>query len=67
MNKELVFVRDLKIDNFLTFTKAIISTKDRIFPYKNMSAFWGKTNADITEIEAPHYIFDRVKNWSDLI
>jgi biotin synthesis protein BioG len=67
LKQELVSIRDLKIDKFFTFNNAILSSKDRIFPYKNMVNFWTEKNVNITEIEGAHYIFDRYKEWSDLL
>lgn len=67
LKEELIEIRDLKIKNRLKFDKAIISKKDRIFPYKNMRKFWNEESADIVELDAPHSIFDLFQNWSDLL
>ncbi len=67
LKQELVSIRALKVDKFLTFPKAIISSKDRIFPYKNMMNFWREKQVNITEVEGAHYIFDQYNNWSDLL
>ena len=67
LRQELISIRDLKINDFLSFNKAILSTKDRIFPFNNMLNYWQTTKTDIVQIEGSHYIFDKIKNWSDLI
>lgn len=67
LKEELISIRDLKVNNFLPFDTAFLSTKDRIFPFKNMLNFWAEKNIKITEIENSHYIFDSYKNWSDFI
>ncbi len=67
LKQELIAIRDLKVNNYLVFNKAILSTKDRIFPYKNMKNFWTEKNIKIVDAESYHSIFDLYKNWSDLL
>ena len=67
LKDELISLRDLKIDNFISFNKAILSEKDRIFPFDNMLKFWQETNAQIIRTDAGHYLFNKYTNWSDLI
>jgi len=67
LKQELIAIRDLKVSNYLIFNKAILSTKDRIFPYKNMKNFWMEKNINIVDTEAYHSIFDLYQNWSDLL
>lgn len=67
LKEELIAIKNLKPVNFLNFNKVIVSTKDRIFPYNNMISFWREKNAEIIELEAPHYVFNLFKNWSDFI
>ncbi|MBQ9245664.1 DUF452 family protein [bacterium] len=67
LKQELISIRDLKIQNYFKFNKAILSTKDRIFPYKNMYKYWEEQNTPIVEIQSAHYIFDKYKNWSELL
>ena len=67
MKEELITIKNLKPSNFLNFNKAVISLKDKIFPYKNMINFWNEKNIEINEIDAPHYVFDLYKNWSDFL
>jgi len=55
LKAELISIRDLKIKQFLPFKRAFISKRDRIFPYKNMKAFWEKQGSEIIEIDEPHY------------
>lgn len=49
------------------FTKAIISTDDKIISAKNQLNFWSQTNAKIKQIEGGHYIFDLFKTWGEII
>jgi biotin synthesis protein BioG len=67
LKEELIFIRDLKINNYLEFNKVYISLKDRIFPPKNLINFWQNKNVEIVNLETGHYIFDKFKNWSDLV
>ena len=68
LKQELISIKQLKPENFLTFNKAIISLKDRIIPSKNQINWWRSQNVQTKEIEnAQHYIFDLYKNWSDLL
>lgn len=67
LKQELISIRDLKVEKYLQFDKAILSTKDRIFPFKNMQKYWLEKNVKIEEIEKAHYIFDEYKKWSDLL
>ena len=63
LKEELVAIRNLKIKNYLTFDKAIVSTKDRIIPSKNQMNFWKTAQ----EIDGAHYIFDKFKSWEELL
>ncbi len=67
LKQELISIRDLKIEKYLNFNKVIISTKDRIMPYKNQLRFWTEKGVEIIELNAPHYIFNLYKNWDELI
>lgn len=67
LKQELISIKSLKPSHFLDFNKVIISTKDRIFPYKNLKAFWENKSVKIIELEASHYVFEKFENWSDLI
>lgn len=67
LKQELIAIKNLKIDKYLNFNKAIISVKDRIFPYKNMKNFWSQKDIIISEIDSSHYVFDTYKKWSDLL
>lgn len=51
-------------DSFL-WTRAFISSADRIFPTENLRAFW-QGRCPVTEIEAPHYLFYLWKQWNEL-
>jgi biotin synthesis protein BioG len=67
LKQELISIRDLKAKQYLSFNKAIISNKDRIFPYKNMVNFWQEKKVQIIEKDGYHYLFDQYKNWGDLL
>ena len=67
LKNELIQIKNIKPTNFLNYNKAIISNKDRIFPPKNMLAYWNEKRVKIQEIDAPHYVFDKFENWSHLI
>ncbi len=63
LKEELITIRDLKVEKFLTFDKAIISLKDKIIPSKNQINFWGNAQ----ELDAGHYIFDLYTSWKELL
>lgn len=68
LKQELIAIKNLKSEQLLTFDKAIVSLKDRIIPVKNQLNWWQNQNVQIEQLEnAPHYIFNLYKNWSDLI
>lgn len=67
LKDELIAIRNIEINKFLNFNTVVLSTKDRIFPFKNMFNFWAEKKVDIIEVEKAHYIFDSYENWSDFI
>lgn len=67
LKQELISIRDLKVEKLFDFNKAILSTKDRIFPFKNMQNYWNEQQVEIIEVEKAHYIFDSYESWSDLL
>ena len=67
LKSELIAIRDLKPEKYLKFNKAVISTKDRIMPYKNQLRFWCEKDIEITELDAPHYIFNFYTKWEELL
>ncbi len=67
LKSELIAIRDLKPEKYLKFNKAVISTKDRIMPYKNQLRFWSEKDIEITELDAPHYIFNFYTKWEELL
>lgn len=48
------------------WTKAILSTADRIFPFANMYRYWSTRNCPVARIDAPHYPFDEWNTWKQL-
>ncbi len=67
LKQELISIKNLKPTEFFKFNKVIISKNDKIFPYKNLKAFWENKSAEIIELNALHYVFNLYKNWDDLI
>ena len=67
LKQELIEIKEIIIERFLSFDRAFISSKDRIFPVKNMFNFWNKKNVEIQEIDGFHYIFDMYNSWSDFL
>lgn len=41
---------------------AVIGTGDRIFPPENQRAFWRTTAAGIIELDAPHFLWDKIES-----
>ncbi len=48
-----------------TWTKAWISTADRIFPFENQRNAWKSLGVEWREIDAPHYCFHKTKQWAE--
>ena len=55
----------------LKWDRAIISTNDNIFPYRNLSTFWEShiqnNTTQLTILEAPHYPFYLWSRWEDIL
>ena len=49
------------------FTRALIGTRDRIFPPEAQRAFWGSVNVPAFELEAPHAFFNWFKSWDEVL
>ena len=67
LQDELISINDLKVQDCIKFNKAIIAKKDIVVPYKNQMNYWKETNAQIVEIDAPHYVFNYFQNWDEII
>ena len=67
LKNELISIRDLNVENYFDFDKAIISSKDRIIPTKNQLNYWQNTNVEILQVDGAHYIFDMYKKWDELV
>jgi len=67
LKSELISIKNLKVQNYFVFNRAIISLSDRIIPVKNQINWWRSQEVPYEEINSSHYIFDSCKNWSDLI
>ena len=63
LKEELIAIKNLKIKDYLTFDKVIVSTKDRIIPSKNQLNFWKTAK----EIDGAHYFFDQYTSWEELL
>lgn len=48
------------------WTKAVLSTGDRIFPFENMHRYWASRDCPVVSIDAPHYPFYRWNTWKQL-
>lgn len=64
---ELISIQQIEISNAVIYDKAVIPKFDKIIPYKNQLNFWSNTSAQLVELNAPHYIFDKYKTWQDLL
>ncbi len=67
LKEELISIRDLKPSKYLSCDKAIISTKDRIIPYKNQLNFRQENGIETIELDAPRYIFKSYKKRAELL
>lgn len=50
----------------ISWTRAVISTDDLIFPTANQHAYWNDRCPEITQITASHYPFYLWKQWNEL-
>ncbi len=50
-------------DNF--WTRAVIASGDRIFPFANLHNYW-QNRCQVTVLEAPHYPFYLWKQWNEI-
>lgn len=59
----------LAYDPKLTYTHALISTCDNIFPPKSVRAYFSKHTPPIPcyELNAPHFLFGLFTSWSDVL
>lgn len=48
------------------WTRAVLSTADRIFPFGNMHRYWTSHPCPVACIDAPHYPFYRWNTWKEL-
>jgi biotin synthesis protein BioG len=66
---ELENLKKISIDTdkkAFSWDLALVGTKDRIFPSKNLIAYWeGKTR--LIKEEIPHYPFDKYDTWSKIL
>ena len=67
LKEELIAIKNLKIDNFINYDKAYISSFDKIVPTKNQMKYWEKTNAEIIQLKTPHYPFNNFSAWQEII
>lgn len=49
------------------FTRAVISSHDRIFPTSAQLAFWSQTQTSVCGIEGPHYPFIGLSSWAEVL
>lgn len=66
LKQELVVLKNLKIENELTFDLAIISQNDKIVSSENQLAFW-ENKAIIKKINSSHCPFGLYSKWTDLL
>ncbi|MCD8025062.1 MAG: DUF452 family protein [Candidatus Gastranaerophilales bacterium] len=70
LHSELINIKNYaesnKITPLLKFDKAVITKKDRIFPYLQQKNFWqGKTF--VSEIDSGHFPFFNFKNFDEIL
>lgn len=66
LREELQNLNDIEINSELSFSKAYISTEDKIIPAKNQLNYWlNKTSTEL--LNAPHYPFSLFNSWSELL
>lgn len=50
----------------IRWQKAIIGSKDQIFPAKNQQAYWLQNSVKIYPVVAPHFLFPLFESWQAL-
>lgn len=63
--KEFIFETDLNTGR--TYDKAIICKLDKIFPAKNIIAYWEKTGIPYITVDSGHYPFFLWQSWEELV
>lgn len=48
------------------FHRAVVSSGDRIFTAGGQLAFWEQAGVEVRELDAPHYLFDRLTSWREV-
>lgn len=66
LKNELVSIKNLSFDNFISFDKAIISTHDKIVPSVNQKRFW-TDKCNMCLVNAGHYPFVVLDCWDKII
>lgn len=67
IKKELEFFKLNYIPLKNIFTEVIIGTHDKIIPAMRIKKYFTEKNIAIFEIDAPHFIFSKIKSWSDIL
>lgn len=49
------------------FTRALVSTRDRIFPPQSQMAHWSALGTPLLELDAPHSPFELFTSWNELL
>jgi len=58
--------KDLNGCDVSLYDKVILTTKDRIFPYRSQAAFW-QEHRNKTELECGHFPFYRFKDFDEIL
>ncbi|XWY20972.1 pimeloyl-ACP methyl esterase BioG family protein [Bisgaard Taxon 45] len=56
------FLQQDRRTDLITWSKAIVGTKDKIFPVQNQKAYW-QSRCEIHELEGEHLLFPQFTHW----
>jgi biotin synthesis protein BioG len=60
-------ITEAPLANNIPWTKAYISDSDKIFPPDNMESAWSHFGVTTSHIDAPHYPFNTLSSWTQIL
>jgi biotin synthesis protein BioG len=67
LRRELAFLRNQPACPESVFTRAVVSSRDRIVPPENQRRCWGEAGVPFHDIDGPHYLFDKDTHWEAVL
>ena len=67
LRRELAFLRNQPACPEGVFTRAVVSSRDRIVPPENQRRCWSEAGVPFHDIDGPHYLFDKDTHWEAVL